>query len=312
MNVQDNKNIEYYSKLKSTEIKWLWYPYIPYGKITIIQGDPGEGKTSLALYIATILSKGQALPLCENKVEKQNVIYQNREDGVSDTIKPRLERYGANCDNICFILEDDKPLSLNDDRLESAIREANAKVLILDPIQAYLGDSDMVRANDIRPLMNNLCKVAERTGCAILLIGHLNKKDGGKELYRTLGSIDIVAAARSILMVKKPDENDESLRKIVHVKSNLAPKGKSLVFSLENNNLVNWAEAEGVENVEFNMQQLCQQALKELIGVNGINSVDCYSSMEEKGFSRRTVERAKSELGIKSTKRGHRWVWILE
>ena len=191
----NKKNIEYFSKVQCKEIEWLWYPYIPYGKITIIQGDPGEGKTSLALYIASILSKGGMFPLSDKLIARQNVIYQNREDGAADTIKPRLERYGTNCDNVCFILEDDKPLSFVDDRLEKAIIESNARVLILDPIQAYLGDSDMGRANDVRPIMNRLCKVAEKTNCAILLIGHLNKKDGGKDLYRTLGSIDIAAAA---------------------------------------------------------------------------------------------------------------------
>ena len=107
MDAQQNKNIEFYSRIKSKPISWLWYPYIPYGKITIIQGDPGEGKTSLALYIAMLLSKGKEFPLSDSPIPKQNVIYQNREDGASDTIKPRLERYGADCDRICFIIESD-------------------------------------------------------------------------------------------------------------------------------------------------------------------------------------------------------------
>lgn len=307
-----NNSVEFYSKLKSTTVDWLWYPYIPYGKITIIQGDPGEGKTSLALYIATLLSQGKSFPLSDHSVPKQNVIYQNREDGASDTIKPRLEKYGADCNRICFILEGDKALSLSDERLETAIAEANARVMILDPIQAYLGDSDMLRANNIRPMMTNLCRVAEKTKCAIILIGHLNKNDNGKDLYRSLGSIDIVAAARSILMVKKPDEEKEELRKIVHVKSNLAPRGKPLLFCLQNNTLEKWKYAEGVENVELNMIQLCEQALKQVVGVEGISSKEAFESMEEKGFSRRTVERAKSNLGIKSRKQGQHWIWILD
>lgn len=312
MDAQQNKNIEFYSRIKSKPISWLWYPYIPYGKITIIQGDPGEGKTSLALYIAMLLSKGKEFPLSDSPIPKQNVIYQNREDGASDTIKPRLERYGADCDRICFILESDKMLSLADKRLETAIREAKASVLILDPIQAYLGDNDMVRANDIRPLMNNLCEVAERTNCAIILIGHLNKKETGKDLYRALGSIDIVAAARSILMVKKPEEENDELRKIVHVKSNLAPRGKSMLFSLQNDTLTKWKYAEGVENVELNVVQLAEQALREIVKSEGIACRDAFEYMEEKGFSRRTVERAKVNIGVKSIKQGQHWVWILE
>ena len=310
--MEEIKRIEYYSKLKSKPVDWLWYPYIPYGKITIIQGDPAGGKTSLALYLAMLLTNGKPMPLSQTNVEKQNVIYQNREDGASDTIKPRLERYGADCDRVCFILEEDEPLSLSDERLEKAIIEANARVLILDPIQAYLGENDMLRANDIRPLMTNLCKVAERTNCAVILIGHLNKKDGGKDIYRALGSIDIVAAARSILMVKLCEDEDETLRRVVHVKSNLAPKGKDLHFSLKNDKLTKWKYADGVDNIELNMLQMCEQSLLKAIGTLGISSRDCYDCLEEKGFSRRTIERAKSNLGVKSKKQGHHWIWYLE
>lgn len=308
----NGQRVEYYSKIKSQTVDWLWYPYIPYGKITIIQGDPGEGKTSLALYLAMLLSNGRPLPLSDKPISAQNVIYQNREDSAEDTIKPRLEKYGANCDNVCFIVDEDKPLSLSDNRLETAIIETKARVLILDPIQAYLGASDMVRANDIRPLMTNLCKVAERTKCAIILIGHLNKNDGGKDLYRTLGSIDIVAAARSILMVKKVEEEKGELRKIIHIKSNLAPKGKTIAFALENDTLTKWKYVDGDDNVEMTMEQLAEQELKKIVGVNGISSRDGYNYMEEKGFSRRTVERAKSNLEIKSKKQGQYWIWIME
>lgn len=307
-----NKTVEFYSNIKSTKVSWLWYPYIPYGKITIIQGDPGEGKTSLALYLASVLSQGKAFPLSDTPVPKQNVIYQNKEDDTSDTVKPRLENYGANCEKIGFILEEEKDLSLMDERLETSIREVNARVLILDPIQAYLGDNDITRANNIRPLMTNLKKVAARTQCAIILIGHLNKNDTGKDLYRSLGSVDIVAAARSILMVKKPDETREDLRKIIQVKNNLTAKGKPMLFCLQNNTLQKWRYAEGVENVELNMIQLCEQALKEIVGENGISCKEAYEAMEEKGFSRRTVERAKSNLSIKSRKQGQHWIWTLD
>ena len=310
--MEKQARVEYYSKLKSTKVNWLWYPYIPYGKITIIQGDPGEGKTSLALYIATLLSQGRSFPLSDAPVAKQNVVYQNREDGASDTIKPRLERYGADCKRICFILEEDKALSLTDERLETVIREEEASVVILDPIQAYLGDGDMLRASDIRPIMSSLSRVAEKTQCAVILIGHLNKRDNGKDLYRALGSVDIVAAARSVLMVKKPDEEREDLRKLVHVKSNLAQKGKPLLFSLQNDTLCDWRYADSAGNVERSMIELCEQALRQLVGAEGIGSREAFDAMEEKGFSRRTVERAKSNLGVLSRKRGQHWVWLLD
>lgn len=310
--MSEGKQIEYYSKIVSKPVEWLWYPYIPYGKITIIQGDPASGKTSFALYIAMLLSRGLPMPLSDKPVDKQNIIYQNREDGAADTIKPRLERYGADCDRICFIIEDDKSLSLADSRLEKAIVEANARVLILDPIQAYMGDGDMVRANDIRPLMTNLCKVAERTNCAIILIGHLNKKDGGKDIYRTLGSIDIVAAARSVLMVRKSDDDSDDYREVVQVKSNLAPNGKNLQFSLKSGKLTDWQYIDGQENTEMSVLRKCEEVLKEFIGEQGVKCTEVLDYMDEQGFSRRTVVRAKSSLGIKSKKQGQYWFWHLE
>lgn len=312
MNTEKELKIQYYSKIKSRKVDWLWYPYIPYGKITIIQGDPGEGKTSLALFLISLLSVGGVLPMEKDSIPIHNVIYQNKEDSKEDTIKPRLENYCADCEKICFVEEENISLSLKDVRLEEAIKRTNARVFILDPIQAYFGGGDMSRANDTRPIMDNLCKVAERTNCAIILVGHLNKNENGKALYRGLGSIDIAAAARSILLVSKPSEDEETQRKIVHVKSNLAPTGKALLFSLENNKLTKWKYAEYKEEPAETMLSLAEKALRNLVGASGIAVQDAYEYMAEKGFSKRTVERAKINIGVKSKKQGTRWLWFLE
>ena len=181
-----NEKVIYYNQLKNKEVDWLWYPYIPYGKITVIQGDPGEGKTSVALYLAAILSVGGSLPFSEQKIEPQNVIYQNREDGLADTVKPRLDLYGADCKKVCYLNENEQHISLTNDMLEKVVVETNTRLLILDPIQSFFGSGDMLRAVDVRNIMGNLCKVAERTNCAVLLIGHLNKNESGKDLYRGL------------------------------------------------------------------------------------------------------------------------------
>ena len=136
------------SEVESQEVKWLWYPFIPYGKLTIIQGDPGDGKTTLVLNIAAKLSKGECLDSDMDVQEPVNVIYQTAEDGLADTVKPRLEIAGADCEKILVIDESDKSLSMADERLEEALAKTGAKVLILDPIQAYLGGGmDMNRAN---------------------------------------------------------------------------------------------------------------------------------------------------------------------
>ena len=164
------------SEVQSQEIEWLWYPFIPYGKLTIIQGDPGDGKTTMVLNLAAKLSKGEALDKNMKVTEPVNVIYQTAEDGLADTVKPRLELAGADCERIIVIDESDKSLSMVDERLEEAIVRTGARLLILDPIQAYLGGGmDMNRANEARDMTKKLGALAEKTKCAIILIGHMNK-----------------------------------------------------------------------------------------------------------------------------------------
>ena len=137
-------------EVEATDTKWLWYPYIPYGKITIIQGDPGEGKTTLVLHLAAELTQGKMFE-SEEQQEPVTVIYQTAEDGLADTIKPRLIAANADCSKVLVIDETEQCVSMTDGRLEAAIQQTNAKLVILDPIQAYLGAAvDMHRANQCR------------------------------------------------------------------------------------------------------------------------------------------------------------------
>ena len=172
------------SEIEAEEVKWLWYPYIPIGKVTIIQGDPGEGKTSFVLAVISALTQGEALPECDSAAEPMNVIYQTAEDGLADTIKPRLEAAKADCSRVLVIDDSYSELTLCDERLEQAIRETGAKLIVLDPLQAYLGnDVDMHRANEVRPVMKRIAAMAERTQCAVILIGHMNKMQGQKSSF---------------------------------------------------------------------------------------------------------------------------------
>lgn len=183
------------------EVEWLWKPYIPFGKVTIIQGNPGEGKTTLALRLASACSKGEAFHEMEAH-EPFNVIYQTAEDGLGDTIKPRLIEAEADLSRVFVIDEAENVLSLLDERIEKAIKEKTARLIILDPLQGYLGtETDMNRANEIRPIFRRLGEIAQETGCAIVLIGHLNKAANTNSAYRGLGSMDFRAAARSMLLV---------------------------------------------------------------------------------------------------------------
>ena len=171
------------SEIKTEEVKWLWYPDIPFGKVTIVQGDPGEGKTTFVLSVIAALTRGDALPECEAGLPPMNVIYQTAEDGLADTIKPRLEAVGADCTRVRTIDDSKSMLTLTDQRLEEAIHSTDAGLLVLDPLQAYLGSGvDMHRANEIRPIMKKLSAVAERTGCAVILISERTLKIAKKNL----------------------------------------------------------------------------------------------------------------------------------
>ena len=187
----------------------------------------------LAMAIAAYCTNGKELPNAL-PIEPFNVLYQTAEDGIADTIKPRLAKCGADMTRVRFINEDEKQLSMTDDRIEKAIRQNNVRLMIMDPIQAYLGANvDMNRANEIRPLFRHLSTIAERTGCAIVLIGHLNKSSGSQSDYRSLGSIDIAAAVRSILFVEKVEkEKEQDIRVVYQQKDSLAKKENPVAFSL--------------------------------------------------------------------------------
>ena len=218
------------SEVESQQIKWLWYPFIPYGKLSIVQGDPGDGKSTLILNIAAKLSRGECIDENMNITEPVNVIYQTAEDGLADTVKPRLEAANADCSRISIIDESDKSVSMTDDRIEEAIKRENAKLCIFDPIQAYLGgDTDMNRANEAREMTNKLGSIAERTGCAIVLIGHMYKGSGAKAPYRGMGSIDFFAVARSVMLDGRI-EGQSNHRAMIQIKNNLAAFGHPKAF----------------------------------------------------------------------------------
>ena len=306
------------SEVELQEVGWLWYPYIPYGKITIIQGDPGEGKTTLALRLAAACSTGQALPGMEI-AEPFNVIYQTAEDGLGDTIKPRLMEAGADQDRVLNIVEDANSLTLLDERIEAAIVQTGAKLMILDPIQGYLGGKvDMNRANEIRTVLKNVAAVAGRTGCTIVLVGHLNKATGASSAYRGLGSIDFRAAARSVLLVGRM-KKESNVRVIVHDKSSLAPEGKSIAFSLGDENGFRWLD--GYNDItadellcRFNVETktaAAEELIRDLLSDG--EQVPCetiFSMAAAKGISQRTVNQAKKNIPeIVTTKPSKKWFW---
>lgn len=304
--------------VQSKEVNWLWYPYIPYGKITIIQGDPGEGKTTLALRLASLLSKGETLPYDDTNREPVKIIYQTAEDGLEDTIKPRLVEAMADCSQINVIDESDTALNMIDERIEEAIIKLNARVVILDPIQAYVGSNiNINNANEIRSVMSQIGKVAEKYDCAILLVGHMNKSNGNKSTYRGLGSIDFQAAARSVLIVGRIKDNPQT-RVMVHSKSSLAPEGKPIAFELDHENGFSW-----IGHYDISVDDLLNGIPKEKKSEQAENLIlECLSQgkypqqnilqkAQSIGISKRVLDNAKKSLNVSSIKESNQWYWQL-
>ena len=311
----------------SKEVEWLWYPYIPYRKITIIEGDPGEGKTTLVLKLAAALSRDLPLPCDDDKeYEPIHIIYQTAEDGIEDTIKLRLEKAGADCSMIRVIDETDKELSMTDDRLEQAIIETGARLIILDSIQAYIGATvDMHRANEIRPVLKHLGIIAEKHNCAIILISHMNKASGSKSTYRGLGSIDIQATARSVLLVSR-FRDKPNIRIMAHDKSSLAPAGDAIGFEMtEDNGMVCIGPYDitidellfGNEGRGKKKLDIAENFIKEYFGTNKvIPSNEIMMEAAKRSIKRNTLLSAKKKLGITSDKEKAEdgtiyWTWVM-
>ncbi len=306
-------------EIESKQVEWLWYPYIPFGKITIVQGDPGEGKTTLALRIAALLSNGENLPCDDTTRTPINVIYQTAEDGLDDTIKPRLEEAEADCSMITVIDESETALNMLDERIEEAINELSAKLVILDPIQAYVGSNiNMNNANEVRTVMSRIGKVAEKHQCAILLVGHMNKGSGSKSSYRGLGSIDFQASARSVLIVGRVKDNPE-IRVMVQAKSSLAPEGEAIAFELNKETGFRWIGhykisvdelLDGVESAS--KHELAEKLILEKLSKGRCAQSEIMNKAKLTGISERLMKTVKKEMGVKSQKTADCWYWILE
>ena len=329
-NRRDEPNLKLINmeQVEVEKIDWLLYPFIPFGKVTIVQGDPGEGKTTMVLQIIAKLTKGEAvLPsgsdesALEEKtmvLEPVNVIYQTAEDGLGDTIKPRLLSAGADCSRVMVIDDNDQALTMMDARLEEAIIQTKARLVVLDPIQGFLGaDVDMHRANEIRPLMKRVAVLAEKYHCAIILIGHMNKNSNGKSSYRGLGSIDFQAAARSVLIVGRIKDEPE-IRVVCHVKSSLAPEGKSIAFRLDKDTGFEWIgeydiSADDLLSGDNRGQKIheAKEFLQEVLASGSVAQTKVAEEAESRGIKKKTLWNAKKELEINSVKIGNQWFWML-
>ena len=311
--------------VQAEDVTWLWHPYIALGKLTLLEGDPGIGKSWITLAIATAVSLGRGLP-GQTTGEPHNVMLASAEDGLGDTIRPRLNTMGADVARIFAI---DEPLTLNDEgftKLENYIGQEKPKLLIIDPLVAYLGPGvDIHRANETRSIMARLAKLAEKYQLAILAVRHLTKGGANKPIYRGIGSIDFTAACRSVLLAGCDAEDNQS-RALVHIKSNLAPAGPSVGYELRDGGFY-WTGESSLTAAQILAADngACGSELDEAITFlrdelsdGPVPARGVYRDAEGTAISKRTLDRAKSQLGIitrrlgeKGKRGGGGWTWQL-
>lgn len=315
-------------QVEEKPVQWLFHPYIPKGKITLCAAYPGVGKTYLLCYIAACVSTGK--PFFNStpfRNDPGRVIYLTTEDGVGDTLKPRMRACGANMENIATVIDDEASLTFDSPEIEEFVKELSPDLIIFDPFQSYIGENvEMNAANKTRSVLNHIVALAEKYNIAIVLICHFNKNQKGDAITRIIGSTDIVGVCRSYLALGTVPGNKE-LRYMSHEKSSLAHKGLTVLFEI--------SPEEGgikyVDTTQYTMDDYTSMAsqtkrqapaleeCKDFIMRNMPEGKRLAKEMEEllkaNSFSEATYKRAKAALNIISKRigfgKGAIWYWIL-
>jgi AAA domain len=220
------------SSVRARPVEWLWPGWLPLGKLCDLSGDPGLSKSTLLLDLAARISTNGVMPDGSQGVSG-GVCIMSAEDGLEDTIQPRLRAAGADLARVGFFEAYNRaPLVLPDhiDRIEVRLRDYEARLLIIDPLVAFLAQARSDQ--EVRKCLHPLKLLAERLRCTVLWLRHLSKRGGPKAIYRGSGHVSIIGAARSGLIVG-PDPGDLAVRVLAHAKSNLAPRQQSLTYTLE-------------------------------------------------------------------------------
>lgn len=329
------------SAVPRERVEWLWQSRIPRGKITVLDGDPGVGKSMLAIALAAHITTGRMWP-DGAPCRPGSVMFMYGEDGVGDTLAPNLDTAGADSDKVLALdsviggVTDDGVPILRDPHLgdiqqiEAAVLEHGVALVVIDVLMAFLPDgTDSHKDQDVRKLLRRLKEMAERTGAAVLLLRHLNKTGGGHPLYRGGGSIGIVGAARSGLLAA-PDPDDESLIVVARTKNNLAAPVPSISYRIvadEHGARVEWAglversardlltgPAEDDPAEQHALTRWLADYLRERGG--SAPAAECIKATTKAfggPFGKATLKRARDRAGITTDKLGMTggWLWQL-
>jgi KaiC/GvpD/RAD55 family RecA-like ATPase len=319
------------SDVQAQPVSWLWEPYIPLEMITVLSGDPGVGKTFLSLAIAASITRGETL-MTNSPATASNVLYLTLENSPAHVLRPRFDAQQGTASRL-FVLqgtlyldgETEKrgSISLADiDQLEAAIREANARLVVIDPLQSFLGAGvDLHRSNETRPILDGLSKLAEKLKCAVLIVRHLSKGQSGRAVHRGLGSIDITGAARSEL-IAAPHPEDPKRRIMAHAKSNLGKFGGSLEFKIGDEGRLIWCGASDLTanellapestSEEGSALEEAKDFLKEALSVGARLTREIQEEATATGISKATLRRAQKALNVMKRPVGFGGGWMLE
>lgn len=317
--------------VKPEAVTWIWPGRLAVGKVTLIVGDPGLGKSWITLDVAARVSSGRPWPDGVVAPTPADVIILSAEDGLADTIRPRLDALGADVTRVHYLAalrcgESERSIQLADvGALEAAIRQTGARVVTIDPVSAYVGGTDSHRDAEVRGLMAPLGALAERTGVAVVGVMHLAKASQQRAIYRAVGSIAFAAAARVVLAVAAdPDRDDRRI--LAPVKSNLSRPPAALAYVLADDRLT-WQAGAVEVDVESLLsgpaapreraeQSDAEAVLRELLEDVDAWPMDAKQAIEAgaaHGIHERTLRRTARTLGIRMTRagfgRGGRWVW---
>ncbi|MEJ6397310.1 AAA family ATPase [Yoonia sp. 208BN28-4] len=311
------------SEFERKEVEWLWEPLIPRGMMTIIEGDPDVGKSYLAMHIAAEISKGGSLPGGAS-LKKGRVLYFSQEDDPAYTMRPRIEDMGGKVHRIKVHVGDSVFDENGLNMLAAYVVDWKPDLIIIDPLVGYVGSNvDFFRANEIRPVLRALSDIAEIAKCGLLVIRHLTKGKHDKAMHQGGGSVDFIAFVRSALRVAVHPERDD-IRVIAHFKHNLSKRGASQSYELLAQEPPLRPKVVWRGEVDISIDDLHGGARKEPSELdhaikflcselaNGkVPSKQIADRADSFGIAKKTLERAKEEIGIKPKKVGAHRFWSL-
>ena len=301
-----------------SEPKFLWFPFLPKKKLIVLQGESGIGKSSFILSIASLISQGKPMPFESDgqPADCGDIFYLCKEDDTEEVINPRLIAMGADLERFHIV---DEPFYLDNDcrRLEATIKHHNIRLAIIDPLTSFLGKShNMNTAQSIGNLMRELSRVAFTADCSLVAVCHLTKNAFGKEIDRHLGSSDIVNAARSVLSATREDEGSDIIT-VKHLKSTLAKRAKPFYYEIVGNGIIEFIDSADDEDFPVVKKEKkidkAKSILLEMLSDGAKQQSEIKDAFEKLDVCKwRTVEEAKSELGIEQYWEGDISYWRLE